>query len=159
MLWVKAFHIIFMVSWFAGLFYLPRLFVYHSITEDKAGLERFIVMERRLYWGIMTPAALITIFTGVWMLYDSDNVVIALGDGNGNFIHQQTLTVGNEPFSSPVLKDLNGDQILDMVVSNNVDGTISVSLGDGNGNFTASPDSFGGKWSLLFPCPERCKRR
>src|ERR1700748_927555 len=53
MLWLKAFHIIFVVIWFAGLFYLPRLFVYHATATDPVGLERFVVMERRLF-GIMT---------------------------------------------------------------------------------------------------------
>ena len=67
MLWVKSLHIIFMVTWFAGLFYLPRLFVYHAMSDDHASLERFKVMERKLYWGIMTPGAVITIATGVWL--------------------------------------------------------------------------------------------
>jgi len=70
MLWVKAFHIIFMVSWFAGLFYLPRLFVYHTNCEDDAGKERFKIMERKLLKGIMNPAALLTLATGIWMLVD-----------------------------------------------------------------------------------------
>lgn len=48
MLWLKSFHIIFMVTWFAGLFYLPRLFVYHAMAEDSTGRERFKVMERKL---------------------------------------------------------------------------------------------------------------
>jgi len=67
MLWVKAVHIIFMVTWFAGLFYLPRLFVYHAMSDDSAGRERFKVMERKLYYGIMTPGAVITIVFGVWL--------------------------------------------------------------------------------------------
>ncbi|MBM3356373.1 MAG: CopD family protein [Betaproteobacteria bacterium] len=67
MLWVKSLHITFMVTWFAGLFYLPRLFVYHAMTADAAGIERFKVMERKLYYGIMTPGALITIATGLWL--------------------------------------------------------------------------------------------
>lgn len=68
MLWVKAFHIIFMVTWFAGLFYLPRLFVYHAQCEDTAGRERFKVMERKLYYGITTPGAVLTIVFGLWLL-------------------------------------------------------------------------------------------
>lgn len=67
MLWVKAFHIIFMVTWFAGLFYLPRLFVYHAQSEDPVGLARFKVMERKLYYGIMTPGGLVTILLGLWL--------------------------------------------------------------------------------------------
>ncbi len=68
MLWVKAFHIIFMVTWFAGLFYLPRLFVYHAQATDKISIDRFKIMERKLYFGIMTPGALLTILFGVWEL-------------------------------------------------------------------------------------------
>jgi putative membrane protein len=67
MLWVKSVHIIFVVSWFAGLFYLPRLFVYHSLTTDTPGIERFKVMERKLYYGIMAPSAILTLVTGVWL--------------------------------------------------------------------------------------------
>jgi protoporphyrinogen IX oxidase len=70
MIWVKAFHVIFMVTWFAGLFYLPRLFVYHAMTEDAAGNERFKIMERKLFFGIMTPGALFTVALGAWMLID-----------------------------------------------------------------------------------------
>ena len=67
MLWIKALHVIFMVTWFAGLFYLPRLFVYHAAAEDRAGRERFKVMERKLYWGIMAPGAVLTIVSGAWL--------------------------------------------------------------------------------------------
>jgi len=67
MLWIKAFHIIFVVTWFAGLFYLPRLFVYHAMTEDAAGRERFKVMERRLYYGIMAPGGILSVVFGLWL--------------------------------------------------------------------------------------------
>jgi protoporphyrinogen IX oxidase len=67
MLWVKSLHIIAMVTWFAGLFYLPRLFVYHALTRDPIGSERFKVMERKLYVGIMTPGAVLTIASGLWL--------------------------------------------------------------------------------------------
>ena len=67
MLWVKSLHIIFMVTWFAGLFYLPRLFVYHAMAEDETGRERFKVMERKLYFGIMAPGAVLTIAFGLWL--------------------------------------------------------------------------------------------
>ena len=67
MLWIKSLHIIFMVTWFAGLFYLPRLFVYHAMSEDSASIERFKVMERKLYWGIMAPGAVLTIVFGTWL--------------------------------------------------------------------------------------------
>jgi len=67
MLWVKSFHIIFMVTWFAGLFYLPRLFVYHAMSEDAASIARFKIMERKLFYGIMTPGGIITIALGLWL--------------------------------------------------------------------------------------------
>jgi protoporphyrinogen IX oxidase len=63
MLWLKAFHVVFVVTWFAGLFYLPRLFVYHAATADAPGLERFVVMERRLFF-IMTLGALLAVLFG-----------------------------------------------------------------------------------------------
>jgi protoporphyrinogen IX oxidase len=67
MLWIKALHIIFVVTWFAGLFYLPRLFVYHAMTEDAAGRDRFKVMERKLYRGIMAPGAVLSLASGLWL--------------------------------------------------------------------------------------------
>lgn len=69
MLWVKAFHIVFMVTWFAGLFYLPRLFVYHAMSSDNISNQRFKIMERKLYYGIMTPGGVLTILTGYWLVY------------------------------------------------------------------------------------------
>lgn len=68
MLWIKAFHIIFMVTWFAGLFYLPRLFVYHASSDDPISLERFLVMERKLFI-IMTIGAVATAIFGLWLLF------------------------------------------------------------------------------------------
>lgn len=68
MLWIKALHIVFMVAWFAGLFYLPRLYVYHAMTTDQAGIDRFKIMERKLYFGIMTPGAVLTLVFGLWLL-------------------------------------------------------------------------------------------
>ena len=66
---IKTLHIVFMVSWFAGLFYLPRLYVYHAMTapDDRIGIERFKTMERKLYYGIMAPAAVLTIVFGTWL--------------------------------------------------------------------------------------------
>lgn len=69
MLWVKAFHIIAMVAWFAGLFYLPRLFVYHAEAFDKLSQDRFCVMEARLYRAIMMPAAILTTALGGWLIW------------------------------------------------------------------------------------------
>lgn len=68
MLWIKALHIIAVVCWFAGLFYLPRLFVYHAMSEDEPSRERFKIMERKLYRGIMTPSAVIAAIFGVWLI-------------------------------------------------------------------------------------------
>jgi len=68
MLWVKAFHIIFMVTWFSGLFYLPRLFVYHAMATDTISRERFKVMEAKLYYYITTPGAILTLLFGGWLL-------------------------------------------------------------------------------------------
>ena len=63
--WLLSLHVIFMVTWFAGLFYLPRLFVYHAMTTDAPGNERFKIMERKLFYGIMTPGAIVTIAFGL----------------------------------------------------------------------------------------------
>ena len=68
MLWIKSFHIIFMVTWFSGLFYLPRLFVYHTMASDKTSIERFKIMERKLYYGITTPGGILTIIFGLWLV-------------------------------------------------------------------------------------------
>lgn len=65
--WLKALHIFFVVSWFAGLFYLPRLFVYHASTEDHSGHERFVVMERRLF-AMMSLGAIGTVVFGLWLM-------------------------------------------------------------------------------------------
>jgi putative membrane protein len=67
MLWLKAFHVVFVVTWFAGLFYLPRLFVYHATATDAPGLERFVTMERRLF-GIMTLGGTLAAAFGVSLL-------------------------------------------------------------------------------------------
>jgi protoporphyrinogen IX oxidase len=66
--WLKALHIIFMVTWFSGLFYLPRLFVYHAMASDSISIERFKIMERKLFFGIMTPGAVLTLLMGLWIM-------------------------------------------------------------------------------------------
>ena len=58
------------MTWFAGLFYLPRLFVYHAMSDDQISIERFKIMERKLYFGIMTPGMVLTLVFGIWMLTD-----------------------------------------------------------------------------------------
>ena len=67
MLWVKTLHIVFIMTWFADLFYLPRLFVYHAQATDRDGIERLKVMERKLFFGIMTPGAVLTVAFGLWL--------------------------------------------------------------------------------------------
>ncbi len=85
MLTVKSLHIIFMVTWFAGLFYLPRLFVYHAMASEREGIDRFKVMERKLFYGIMTPGAVLTIASGTWLW---------LGWGfQGGWLHAKLLLV------------------------------------------------------------------
>jgi len=87
MLWIKAFHIIFVVTWFAGLFYLPRLFVYHTLASDAVSIERFKLMERKLFYGIMTPSAVIAVALGL-ALY------LGYGIGRGaGWMHAKLLLV------------------------------------------------------------------
>jgi putative membrane protein len=68
-LWIKALHIVSLVCWFAALFYLPRLFVYHAQSEDTISRERFVIMERKLYRGIMGPSMIATLLFGIWLIY------------------------------------------------------------------------------------------
>src|SRR5262245_35370762 len=79
MLWIKAFHIIFVVTWFSGLFYLPRLFVYHAMSEDAISIARFKIMERKLYYGIATPSAMLATLSGIWLLAGNFSVYVHLG--------------------------------------------------------------------------------
>ncbi|MDE0746644.1 MAG: protoporphyrinogen oxidase HemJ [Porticoccaceae bacterium] len=66
--WVLAFHIIAVICWFAALFYLPRLFVYHAMSDDDISIERFKLMQRKLYRGIANPAMIATIILGLWLV-------------------------------------------------------------------------------------------
>jgi len=105
-LWVKALHIIFMVTWFAGLFYLPRLFVYHAQATDAPGIERFKIMERKLYYGIMTPSAVLTIAFGTWLW---------LGYGPwGRWLHVKlalvAILVGYHLYCARLIEDLRRDR-------------------------------------------------
>ncbi|SRR5690554_3150545 len=70
-LWLKALHIIFVITWFAALFYLPRLFVYHAMSTDAPSIERFKLMERKLYRGIMTPSAVLAVGFGLSLLWQA----------------------------------------------------------------------------------------
>jgi putative membrane protein len=66
MLWIKAFHIIFVVSWFAGLFYLPRIFVNHAMATEPSEIARLKLMEHKLY-RFVTPIAVLALFFGLWL--------------------------------------------------------------------------------------------
>jgi putative membrane protein len=106
MLIVKSLHIIFMMTWFAGLFYLPRLFVYHASTDDREGNVRFKVMERKLFYGIMTPGAVLTIASGSWLW---------IGWGfNGGWLHAKLLLVAilivYHIWCAKLLEDFRKDQ-------------------------------------------------
>ena len=87
MLWIKALHIIFVVTWFAGLFYLPRLFVYHTQAADSISIERFKIMERKLFYGIMTPSAVLAVLFGLTLYLHS-----GVGRGAG-WMHAKLLLV------------------------------------------------------------------
>jgi protoporphyrinogen IX oxidase len=79
MAWVKAFHIVAVVCWFAAIFYLPRLFVYHAMSEDKISKDRFVIMERKLFRGIATPSAIATVILGAWLI--SSNLSYYMSSG------------------------------------------------------------------------------
>lgn len=78
MLWIKALHIIFVVTWFSGLFYLPRLFVYHAMAEDTLSLARFKLMERKLYYGIVVPSAFLATGFGLWLLLGYGRIYLTM---------------------------------------------------------------------------------
>lgn len=69
MLWIKAFHIISVITWFSALFYLPRLFVYHSMSEDTVSRERFKIMEHKLLRIIANPSMTAVFIFGAWLSY------------------------------------------------------------------------------------------
>jgi putative membrane protein len=71
MFWIKTLHVVFLVAWYAGLFYLPRLFVYHAMATDANTIATFKTMERRLYYGIMMPSMVLTVVFGsaMWLHY------------------------------------------------------------------------------------------
>lgn len=109
MLWIKAFHIIAVVCWFAALFYLPRLFVYHAMAEDQTSKERFKIMERKLYRGIMTPSMIAVIALGVWLLTINPSYYFSQG-----WVHAKlflvVLLVGYHFYCGHLLKQLRDDK-------------------------------------------------
>ncbi len=106
----KAWHLISMVTWFAGIFYLPRLFVYHAMSDDKISQDRFKIMERKLYYGITTPGMIVTLGFGFWMLYDYAWAVY----GQSGWLHAKlaliALLVIYHFYCGKLLKDFKSDQ-------------------------------------------------
>ncbi len=105
-LYLKAFHIIFLVTWFAGLFYLPRLFVYHAQSEDQTSRDRFKIMERKLFFGIMTPGGVLTVVFGLWLW---------LGYGaSGGWLHAKlmlvALLIAYHVYLGKLLSDFKNDR-------------------------------------------------
>ncbi len=109
MLWIKSLHIIFMVTWFAGLFYLPRLFVYHATSNDEVSNERFKIMERKLFHGIMTPGAALTVLFGLWLV-----IAYGLGINSGGWFHAKmalvVLLIAYHVWCGKLLKDFKNDR-------------------------------------------------
>ncbi len=87
---LKSLHIIFVVSWFAGLFYLPRLFVYHSMTDNDVSKKQFVIMEHKLFWYIMTPACILVLISG--------EILAHFFLFNGWWLHTKVLLVGTLVF-------------------------------------------------------------
>jgi putative membrane protein len=86
MLWIKAFHIIALVAWFAGLFYLPRLFVYHADAVDPISIQRFKIMEWRLYYAITWPAAALTTMLGIGLILFNPSYYLHAGWMHAKFL-------------------------------------------------------------------------
>ena len=107
MLIVKALHLIAIIAWFAGLLYLPRLFVYHASCADQEGRQRFALMEARLYWRIMLPAMLLTLFFGLvlmstgisgsWLAVKLLFVALLLGFHISLFLYMKRLVASSHP--------------------------------------------------------------
>lgn len=108
--WAKAWHLIAMVTWFAGIFYLPRLFVYHAMSDDETSNERFKIMERKLYYGITTPGMVLTLGFGFWMLYD----YAWTAWGNMGWLHTKlallAVLVGYHLYCGKLVKDFKYDR-------------------------------------------------
>ena len=105
MLWVKAFHIIFVVSWFAGLFYLPRIFVNHAMATEPAEIARLKLMERKLY-RFVTPISWLALASGLWLW-------LGFGIG-GAWMHAKLLLVvllfGYHHYCGMLVKKFAADQ-------------------------------------------------
>ena len=112
MLWVKAFHIIFMVTWFAGLFYLPRLFVYHAMAKDPISIERFKIMERKLYYGIMLPGGIITAALGITLILIHGWATYATAGWMHTKLTLVVILIGYHIYCGKLLKAFKKDQNL-----------------------------------------------
>jgi len=110
MLWVKAFHIIFMVTWFAGLFYLPRLFVYHAMAKDPISIERFKIMERKLYYGIMLPGGIITAVLGITLILINGWTTYATAGWMHTKLTLVVILIGYHIYCGKLLKAFKKDQ-------------------------------------------------
>jgi putative membrane protein len=86
MLWLKVFHIVMVVSWFAGLFYLPRIFVNHAMAKDPADKERLKLMEGKLY-RFVTPIGALAVFSGLWLWFGYTDIF------SGGWLHVKTTLV------------------------------------------------------------------
>ena len=128
-LWLKAFHIISVITWFAGIFYLPRLFIYHAAANDDISKERFQVMESKLYRVIMNPSMLVTLVLGIWMLVDRWQaysthtwmwlkialVVILIGYHHYCLTIMKNLAAGTSPHSDKFLRVFNEIPVLILI--------------------------------------------
>ncbi len=105
-LWIKAFHIIVMTSWFAGLFYLPRIFVNHAMATEPAEIARLKLMEGKLY-RFVTPIAWLTIASGLTLWYQ-------MGAGVGGWIHAKVALIlvlyGYHHYCGMLVKKFAADQ-------------------------------------------------
>jgi putative membrane protein len=108
MLWIKALHIIFVTSWFAGLFYLPRLFVNHAMVTDQATSERLKLMEYKLY-RFMMPLAVLALIFGFWLMFGYGFL-----QAGGGWLHAKLtlvlILVGYHLYCGKLMRDFNQDK-------------------------------------------------
>ncbi|MAR01175.1 MAG: TIGR00701 family protein [Oceanospirillaceae bacterium] len=108
-LWLKAFHIIAVITWMAGIFYLPRLFVYHADATDTVSSERFKVMERKLYRGIMNPSMMVAVALGIWMILLNPDFYMSQGWMHAK-LTMAVLMIGYHIWCGRLLRRFRDDQ-------------------------------------------------
>ena len=108
-LWLKAFHIIAVITWMAGIFYLPRLFVYHAGATDTVSSERFKVMERKLYRGIMNPSMMVAVALGIWMILLNPDFYMSQGWMHAK-LTMAVLMIGYHIWCGRLLRRFRDDQ-------------------------------------------------